>query len=864
MFSRTVFQVLGAVLYFSCEPGTVHATSKCPNPLLQAAPVEVTTAGPVSQITWMGSTDKVIYALDPTGYVYRSANRGASWVTESAKFKGIGEIQHQEYNAYGVRAFFAHSERPEQILFLGKPAGSEIPCWTTRDMGATYVQPCGYEERGEPCCELPGGSQSRQSAYPYMQLHPTQPNWILATVYRDSCFEAGGLCAQDLFVSHDFSQTWTNLTANAQGRIVSFHTARWSLGGIGDDEYAILATVFRSHDHLRTHQRGLWDKHVDLIRTQDFFKSDDEEVVPCGNAAAYVGTDLYVAVTLDCDKTTGPSTDTSGVQLLVSSNGGDSFHPVCFPVYITDKSYTFLDAKDETTFIWVDHDEEEHMEAQVPAGNMYTSDATMELFSLSMRRMYKERAYVDFERVHAIPGTFIANQLNENVLYAPDDPQLGIAYDDFIETKISFNNGAYWQDLVPPKTDSLGEPTCIRDGCRLHLHGPSSWSRWLDAGWFPAFYSHDNAPGLILATGSVSQTLEKSPDKVNTYLSRDGGQTWAEIRKGAHAYEYGDHGGIIVIARHASSGPTKEVFYSLDEGLCWMGPIELSTLMYVHNIRVEPESKGKEFILHGARTVVDSSEKEEEVKESKEGAMVVLDFSKLLSAEDFPNCKEGDYEFWTPTNDHCLLGKNITMERRKRLSRCYNGQDYERNVGALEHCHCDYMDDVACEYGFERYDGSHWCQPIPEFNISQCPELLGRKYNPFGDRLVSEDSCDRPQDVLRTEHNNGGKKIAKSGSSGGLSGGMIFFIVVLVLSAVCASCWVAYTKFGLGDQVPPEWKEKAAEYYGHAEVMWGQLMEKLNFQHLRSERMNEYFEPLNTGADEFDANEEEASATSAL
>ncbi len=38
------------------------------------------------------------------------------------------------------------------------------------------------------------------------------------------------------------------------------------------------------------------------------------------------------------------------------------------------------------------------------------------------------------------------------------------------------------------------------------------------------------------------------PFQVNTYFSRDGGVSWREVRKGSFVPEFGDHGGVIVMA----------------------------------------------------------------------------------------------------------------------------------------------------------------------------------------------------------------------------------------------------------------------------------------------------------------------------
>lgn len=54
---------------------------------------------------------------------------------------------------------------------------------------------------------------------------------------------------------------------------------------------------------------------------------------------------------------------------------------------------------------------------------------------------------------------------------------------------------------------------------------------------------------------------------MNTYMSRDGGMTWSEIRKGSHIYEIGDHGALLVMATNLE--PTTEIVYSFNEGKTW-------------------------------------------------------------------------------------------------------------------------------------------------------------------------------------------------------------------------------------------------------------------------------------------------------
>ena len=44
-----------------------------------------------------------------------------------------------------------------------------------------------------------------------------------------------------------------------------------------------------------------------------------------------------------------------------------------------------------------------------------------------------------------------------------------------------------------------------------------------------AFYSAENAHGLLFGYGNVGKYLSTKPEDKNTYMSRDGGLTWIEV-----------------------------------------------------------------------------------------------------------------------------------------------------------------------------------------------------------------------------------------------------------------------------------------------------------------------------------------------
>lgn len=108
------------------------------------------------------------------------------------------------------------------------------------------------------------------------------------------------------------------------------------------------------------------------------------------------------------------------------------------------------------------------------------------------------------------------------------------------------------------------------------------------------FYTHADAVGLIIGTGNVGTHLDISnASRVHTYFSRDGGLTWDEIMRGSTIYEFGDHGGLLVLAHNHV--PTREVYFSYDGGVTF-GTVQLDEEVVVSNI-ITVSSKGERFVL---------------------------------------------------------------------------------------------------------------------------------------------------------------------------------------------------------------------------------------------------------------------------
>lgn len=127
------------------------------------------------------------------------------------------------------------------------------------------------------------------------------------------------------------------------------------------------------------------------------------------------------------------------------------------------------------------------------------------------------------------------------------------------------------------------------DKCSLHLHGYTERKDPRDT------FSSGSAVGLLVGVGNVGEYLT-SKIEGNTYLTRDGGITWKEIRKGSYMWEYGDQGSIIVLVDE--NEPTNTVFYTLDEGENWH-EYDFGEKIYVSDITTIPSDTSRKFLLWG-------------------------------------------------------------------------------------------------------------------------------------------------------------------------------------------------------------------------------------------------------------------------
>ena len=55
------------------------------------------------------------------------------------------------------------------------------------------------------------------------------------------------------------------------------------------------------------------------------------------------------------------------------------------------------------------------------------------------------------------------------------------------------------------------------------------------------------AAGIMVAVGNIGKELLSDYNSCSTYLTKDAGRSWIEIKSDAHKWVIGDHGGLIVL-----------------------------------------------------------------------------------------------------------------------------------------------------------------------------------------------------------------------------------------------------------------------------------------------------------------------------
>ncbi|KAI9709845.1 MAG: vacuolar protein sorting/targeting protein PEP1 [Chrysothrix sp. TS-e1954] len=342
-----------------------------------------------------------------------------------------------------------------------------------------------------------------------------------------------------------------------------------------------------------------------------------------------------------------------------------------------------------------------------PMGMLYTSNYNGTYFTKSEE--YTNRnllGFVDFEKIQSIQGITLSNIVSNG----DDVLEIGAAKE--VVSRITFNDGRDYQPLNA-------------DGKDLHLH---SFTEIRNQG--RVFSS--KAPGLVMGVGNTGKYLREY-EEGDLWVSQDAGVNWYRGLEGAHKYEFGDQGSILVAVYDEE--PTNELTYSLDFGKNWesvqLGDLDVRAAL----LTTIPDSTSLKFLLSGiAPRGTDD-----------QYSVYSIDFGAL----DMRQCKKKDFETWYAREDkgepQCIMGHTQSFKRRKQDADCVidkEGEEPEPD-NKSKTCPCT-EEDYECDFNFVRSkDGKRECKPVTGLlpPAGACKNQDDTYMGSSGYRLIPGNTC---------------------------------------------------------------------------------------------------------------------------
>ncbi|ORY36459.1 Oligoxyloglucan reducing end-specific cellobiohydrolase [Rhizoclosmatium globosum] len=584
-----------------------------------------------------------IMILDEVGLVYTSQDAGATW-------KRPAELKAEDYELIMLDPF-----RPDSRAYVMDEEG--LLLWFTDDKGKTFKK-------------ITVPLRASKLAVEYLITHSTEKNYLIWIADKDCDGMVSPNCKTVAYVSTNHGGSWKEI-ANYVGKC-SF-ALEPAFKKVSKDTILCQAYSVNSGNQKNMGQRTMRK----LMRSTNLggkWETALEFTINFATSSEYM-----VAAQLD----TGASQ-----MHMYSSLDAVTWTKGTFEDddKIPDYGYTLLDASTGSAFIQVFASKDSGAEM----GTLYKSiDPAGTQYKISLNNVNQDHnGFTDFEKLLGIPGIGMANTVINK-----DDVKTGRAKQ--VRSMITFNDGDLWKPLTPPKVDSEGKSYKCGKDCHLNLHHFTERSDAND------LFSSASAVGFMMGVGNVGPYLTKRKDG-NTFLTRDAGLTWVEVAKDAHLYEFGDQGGIIILANDEEA--IDEIKFSLNHGKAFtsakISPGLNGGKLHVTNIITEPYGASSVFVVFG-RVSGGSND--------KDTAAVRLDFTKVWPRE----CKfvkgddeKSDYEAWNPTGEkvgdnHCMLGQQVQYYRRKSDKECHSKGFYEAPITLVKTCECT-ADDFTCDIGYSR------------------------------------------------------------------------------------------------------------------------------------------------------------------
>lgn len=510
----------------------------------------------------------------------------------------------------------------------------------------------------------------------------------------------------------------------------------------------------------------------ELLVTQDFFQNT---IVPFDDVIGFARADDYlVAATAEGD---------GSLRAHVSVDGNhwtDAHFPSNMKVS-KDQAYTILSAASHSIFMHVTT----NTRAGTEFGHILKSNSNGTSYVVTASNVNRNSAgFVDFEQLADLEGIAVINTVSN-----ADDAKRGSR--KALKSMITHNDGADWDYLQPPSVDSDGKKyECTGrsiNECSLHLHGFTERPDPRDT------FSSGSAIGMMIGVGNVGDKLGAYLDG-STFLTRDGGVTWKEVKKGVYQWEYGDQGSIIVLVNGQDS--TNTISYSLDEGKSWSDYQFTDDLVKVNDISTVPSDDSKKFLLF---TKLPSNR-------GDKSTVYQVDFSQLLKRKcnlDLKNPDTDDFDLWSPKHPHqpdnCLFGHEAQYYRKIAGKDCYIGEKLSEPFQVLRNCPCN-REDFECDWNYER-DSSGQCKLLAGYSPPDHSEVCGKQgieeyWLPTGYRRIPLTTCVGGQEFDKVEVLPcPGMEEEFREHHGGLKGLSLFLVIILLILAAASVVYFIYHRY---------------------------------------------------------------------
>ncbi|KAI9281076.1 hypothetical protein BY458DRAFT_499521 [Sporodiniella umbellata] len=626
-----------------------------------------------SKFFYFKDSEVILWFDSNSHLLYRSENQGKDW-------NKIQDVSNE------VEFLYEHpyDNNRAYVLTPGKIH------WKTTDKGKTWQQ---FQTRIEA-----GGSP------PHLSFHAERSGYIL--FHGTSCklgSWTGMECQSTYLYTFDNFDSAQMLREHATSCIWSLSSSKFRNAPTND-----IMCVEPTSD----------SKDYHLVRSDTFFQT--EKVVDFGEGKPINGVIDVSAVGPFIVAAANPDKKVTDMSLYVTLDG-QIWHEAVFPegASLQEKSFTIIESSNPSLLIDVLEGERSRY------GSLYKSNSNGTFFTKSLENTNRNpTGFIDVERIPGMEGVLMANEI---INARQVETQMA---EHLVRTRISFDDGGSWKEITTVRDTHGNHMGCRNGKCTLNLHSVTSNHN------IGQIASSQTAVGVLMGVGNYGPYL-MSYDECDTFLSTDGGISWNMVREGAHMYEFGDMGTLIVMVDDEKD--TDHVLWSKDRGAHWE-QLNLGMTVRARALTTDPESTSRKFLLiAGSARFAEANVQ-----------AIQLDFSSIYNRQCRldPDESRSDFEKWFARDitegPDCLMGHEQMFYRRKAQSDCYVGREFQDPETETKNCACTKFD-YECDYNFLRNSNGDCTRVGPDrIPSSECRSKDDTYYGSSGYRLVPGNTCIPP------------------------------------------------------------------------------------------------------------------------